>query len=443
MGAATLPLAAFLVAGAWARPAAAQSDCVCFPCHGTLEDVHGDFSHSATLGSGRVVLFEDNQHDDAGWRGDRPYFGVTVDCGICHAVDLVAVHGGDCATCHPTPYDTLGLWGGGCQQGGCHAFYHQDSTIGHLPWEDSYDPANDCNLCHGGDFRVTQSACLNCHAGYTPGDTTPPVTAAKAIGEYIGPARIGFSITDNGKVGVGRTFYRLNGGPVTASGKYVFVAEPGRHTLEFWSKDQAGNTELEPNTVIFTVVEDTTPPTTTSNTQPIYYQGTTITLTATDDGTLGVKATYYRLNDGPIQTGTRVVIPAATGTISYTLAFWSEDWSGNVEAENTVTFTVTSGTGTLRLVWGDSDTSGPPCPGDPEAEASWVVRRGGWSGTVVASGSGSCPGWSGVDDVQVAVGTTPYFVIVYWWDSDYGYDEESWFGNIYVTEPGQVVRLSY
>jgi hypothetical protein len=277
-----------------------------------------------------------------------------------------------------------------------------------------------------------------------PDDVTPPVTASNAQAVYYGPATIDFSITDNGKVGVGRTFYRLNGGPVTAAGKNLFVASAGAYNLEFWSMDQAGNTEAAPNHVFFTVILDNTPPVTTSNAQSTYYQGATITLTATDESTQGVKTTYYQLNAGVIQSGTTVIVPATNGTIDYTLTFWSEDWTGNVEAKKSVNFTVISGGGTIRLVWGYSDMTGSPCPGDPEADASWVIRRGSWSGPVVASGSGSCPNWSGVNDVAVPVSsTTPYFVVVDWWESYDGYYDQSWFGGIYVTTPGQLVRLSY
>ena len=441
-----LCLAALLFAGLWVVPAGAE-ECACINCHGSLEDVHGDFSHAAAPGSGPVVLFADNQHDDAGWTGPKPYFAVQVDCTICHNTNLPAVHGNDCATCHPSPYDTLGIWGKGCQQGGCHAFYHQDSAKAHWQYEDTSDSANNCDACHVTSVSgVDQSACLNCHAAYVSGDVTPPVTTSNVQPVYYGPATIAFSIMDNGKVGVGRTFYQLNGGPVTASGKYLYIAEPGDYNLVFWSKDQSGNTEAAPNAVSFTIIGDNTPPVTTSNAQPqgIYYQGTTITLSATDDSTQGVKTTYYQLNDGAIQSGTSVVVPATNGTIEYTLSFWSEDWAGNVEAKKSVSFTVISGGGTIRLVWANSDVSGSPCPGDPEANASWVIRSGSWSGTIVASGYDGCPNWSGVNDVAVPVSsTTPYFVIVDWWDSYGGYDDQTVFGNVYVTNPGQVVRLSY
>jgi hypothetical protein len=232
----------------------------------------------------------------------------------------------------------------------------------------------------------------------------------------------------------------LDGGAVTAAGKTVFVDAPGSHELKFWSKDQYGNTELSPNTVSFSLVEDSTPPSTISDAQASYSQGATIHLTATDSES-GVEETYYIINGGTTQTGTTVSIPATSGT--YTLTFWSEDWAGNIEPKKSVSFTVTSGNGTLRLVWGNSDASGPPCPGDPTASASWTIRKGSWFGPIIASGSGACPNWTGVENITVAIGSTPYFVRVDWWDSYYGYDDQTDFPNVYVTTPGQVVRLSY
>lgn len=437
----TSVLAALLIVGFWAAPSVAQ-ECACTPCHGTLEQVHGDFSHAAVPGSGTVAIFADGTHDDAAWGNTSPQFGLNVDCAICHTNDLLAAHGNDCATCHPTPYDTLGLWGKGCQQGGCHTFYHEDVVTAHLLFENPDPSASDCTICHiDSSNSVYQSTCMNCHASYGPGDNIPPTTSSNALADYTGPAMIKFSITDNGKVGVGRTFYQLDGGAVTAAGNSVFIDTIGQHQLLFWSKDQSGNTESTPKQVFFTVLEDKIPPVTTSDAKATYLQGGAINLTATDNSTLGVKTTYYQLNGGAIQGGTKVGIPATSGVVEYTLAFWSEDWSGNVEAQNTVNFTVTSGGGTIRLVWGDSDNSGSPC-GDPQASANWIVRRGSFSGTIVATGSGSCPDWSGVDDISVPVSTTTsYFVIVNWYDS---FDEdETWFANINVTDPGQVVRLSY
>jgi len=434
-----LSLSTLLVVGIWVAPSVAFETDDCCVCHVSLEAVHGNWDHTAAPSPGTVILFSDTGHDDGGWVGDKPYFDAIVACNTCHNSNLPAVHGNDCDTCHPTPYNTLGTWGRGCQQGGCHSFYHQDSIKAHLSFENPYDPENDCYRCHDTSFNVPQANCLNCHASYVPGDVTPPVTTSNAQDVYVGPARIDFSITENGKVDVGRTFYRLDGGAVTA-GSYALVSAPGTHELEFWSKHQYGNTELAPKYVFFSIIEDNTPPVTTSNAQATYNQGATITLTATDDSPRGVKTTYYSLNGGPVQTGTTVTIPATSGTIAYTLTFWSEDWAGNIETEKSVSFTVTSGTGTIRLVWGNSDTNPADRPAG-EDWADWIVRSGGWSGPVVATGSGASPNWDGVDDIAVSIDSTPYFVEIFWsWDGEEG---GSNFSNVYVTTPGQIVRLSY
>ena len=433
-------MAALMALAIWVSPAVAGDFDDCVICHGSLADVHGDFSHAAVLGSGPVVLFPDSGHDEAGRSGDRPYFGVSVDCNICHSSDLPPIHGNDCATCHPSPYDSIrDVWTGGCQQGGCHPSYHQDAATAHSPFEITSDPANDCYRCHdSGSFEVLQFKCINCHAEYMPGDVTPPVTTSNALAEYSGAARIDFSITDNGKVGVGRTFYQLDGGAVTA-GSYVIVSDPGSHQLKFWSKDQSGNTEPTPTTIFFSVTGDTTAPVTTSNAQSAYNYGTAvITLTATDDSSRGVKQTYFRLDGGPVQTGTTVSV-GANGT--HTLTFWSEDWSGNVETQKSVTFTVASGPGTIRLVWGNSDVDAGQRPSGDDW-AGWTIRKGTRWGTVVASGSSdTIPNWNGVNDIAVPVSNTPYFVIVYTWEDEE--DDEIWFQNVYITTPGQVVRLSY
>jgi hypothetical protein len=176
----------------------------------------------------------------------------------------------------------------------------------------------------------------------------------------------------------------------------------------------------------------------------VYYQGGVIDLAAADNGTLGVKATYYSLDGGAPQAGTRIVLPAAPGTTSYTLSFWSEDWSGNVEAPHPVNLTVAAGNATLRLVWGNSDVSGTPCSGEPDAAATWTVRTGAGSGTLVASGSGRCPDWDGVDDIALPVmGTTVYTVIVDWYDSWLEDWDQTRFSNVTISTPGQVVRLGY
>ena len=452
-----LLLMAFLVLGLWSSQSVAAdlgtTDCV--ECHGPFATVHGDVDHDATPGSGQVVLFADNDHDDAGWTGTKPYFAVTVDCLTCHNNYLPEIHSNRCSTCHPTPYDTLATttcgekaWQGGCQQGGCHTTYHEGAIKAHRPFAVPDDTVNDCSRCHsdetasgGGSWDVVQSNCLNCHASPANGYPDPPVTISNAQGSYVGTAEIDFSINENGKVGIGRTFYKLDGGEET-SGSEVLVSAPGSHTLEFYSVDQFGKTELGTNTANFTIIEDSTPPTTTSNAQSSYYQGGIITLSATDDSALGVQNTFYSLDGVPAQNGTTVIVPTSPGINTYTLEFWSTDWSGNVENKHSVTFTVTSGSGTIRLVWWDCDLYPSQKPTGTD-KANWTIYRDNQYGSVVATGSGASPGWSGINDIPILIGPQKYFVRVYWWDSYEGFYEITDFPNVYVTTPGQVVRLGY
>jgi hypothetical protein len=443
-----LLLTALLVVSIWISPAAADvlpTDCTI--CHGTFVDVHGSVTHQATPGSGAVTLFPDNGHDDAGWTGPQPYFAVTVNCVTCHNTYLPEVHSNDCSVCHPSPYDTLSGcgqagWGGGCQQGGCHTVFHADTFTAHEPFEDSYDPTNDCYRCHTSpsDYTVPQANCLNCHATPVTGYGSPPLTTSDAQGAYNGAAEINFMITESGnKVGIGRTFYKLDGADPVSNSKVV-VSAGGSHDLEFWSVDQYGVSEVSHNTVYFTVTADTTPPTTTSNAQALYYQGANITLMATDDSATGVKNTYYTLNGGLAQTGTTVNVPATPGNFNYTLVFWSVDWSGNIETQHSVNFTVKSGNGTIKLVWWDSDTVPAHAPVSGE-HATWQIRRGGPTGYLAASGSGvGGSGWNGINTYTVPVRPEQYYVYIFWETADDAGDQEEY---VDIMTNGDSVTINY
>lgn len=410
----------------------------CSTCHGTFVQAHQAASHSATPGSGAVVIFSDDDHDSAGWIGPKPYFDITVDCSLCHRTDLVPVHGNRCETCHPTAVASLGSWNKTCSQGACHPTVHGNAIPAHWPFSASSGPG--CDRCHNQAWAVPPSSCLGCHASYSPADLTPPVTTSDAKTSYIGAALIDFVMKDSGKVGLGTTFYKLDGGAEQV-GSQAIVSAAGSHTLEFWSMDQAGNVEATKHQVTFTITADTTAPLTTSNAFSNYFQVATITLAATDASTQGVKATYYRLDGGAVQTGTTVALVGASGVIAHVLEFWSEDWSGNVETKKTANFTITAGTATIRLVWGNADQGTPPA--DPSDNAYWYIRRNNASGYLTASGSNTNPGWSGVDDVVVPVSAVPYYVDIWWWDSQFSYYDNTVFSSVQVKVPGEIVRLSY
>jgi hypothetical protein len=165
-------------------------------------------------------------------------------------------------------------------------------------------------------------------------------------------------------------------------------------------------------------------------------------LSATDNSSAGVKATYYTLNGGPVlayQPGTNIVVPQLPDTTSYTLQFWSEDLTGNVEGVNTKVFTV-HGQATIRLVWSNSDIDGSPCTSVPGAAVAWTIR----SGTIlVATGSDGCPDWSGVNDVLVSPGKTYSVTIDWYWDGGVYFEDQVHYPSVAVPTSGEVLRLQY
>jgi len=176
-----------------------------------------------------------------------------------------------------------------------------------------------------------------------PADTVAPVTTSDALATYVTSAAIHLSATDNaGGTGVAATYYILDSGTQTA-GTVVNVSALGSHTLKFWSVDVTGNIEAQKTasfTITAPVVLDTTAPVTTSDALSTYVSSAAIHLSATDSvGGSGVAATYYVLDGGSQTAGTMVNVSVVG---NHTLEFWSVDVAGNVEAHNSVSFTVTA-----------------------------------------------------------------------------------------------------
>jgi len=172
-----------------------------------------------------------------------------------------------------------------------------------------------------------------------PVDSTPPVTTSDAKTTYVSTATIKLTATDTGGSGVAATYYRLDGGLQT-SGTTVVVSSLGAHTLEFWSVDVKGNTELH-KTAAFTITAppDTTPPVTTSDAKATYVATATIKLTATDASS-AVTATYYKLDGGAQVAGTSITVNTVG---AHTLEFWSVDAKGNIEMPHkTASFSITA-----------------------------------------------------------------------------------------------------
>ena len=84
-------------------------------------------------------------------------------------------------------------------------------------------------------------------------DTTPPTTTCTIDGTY--PVTITLVADDDGGSGVNYTMYRIDGGPwMIYTGEPIIITEPGAHTIDFYSVDNAGNAETirtAPFTVVF------------------------------------------------------------------------------------------------------------------------------------------------------------------------------------------------
>jgi hypothetical protein len=209
----------------------------------------------------------------------------------------------------------------------------------------------------------------------TSADTVPPVTTSDALASYVGTATITLTATDDsGPGGVATIHYRINGGADTV-GTVITVAPPAygdvvSYTIQFWSVDTAGNSEI-PKSAGFTVAApvDTTPPTTSCDANGSYIGTATITLTAVDNaGGSGVATTHYRIDGGAETVGTVITVaPPTAGNVLHTIQYWSVDGAGNVETANNFTFTVAAGSselmGTLVLSTGDSYNQSNLYPG--------------------------------------------------------------------------------
>jgi 5-hydroxyisourate hydrolase-like protein (transthyretin family) len=241
-------------------------------------------------------------------------------------------------------------------------------------------------------------------AGWRNADTTVTLTPTDALSGIIG--------------GLATTTWELDGG-ATQTGTSVLVAAPSDHSgdgaraITYRSTDAAGNREAGKTA---TVLVDTLAPTTRDDLAsgpPAHTDPVTVTLSASDDNApldvSGVAATYFRVDDGPWQTGTAVEV---TGDGEHTVSYYSTDNAGNDEAVRTsstltiattppgassddapggwanhaVSVTLTPGVRALRTTWeldGGASTPGTSvavaAPADHSRDGAHVVTYRSWA----------------------------------------------------------------
>jgi hypothetical protein len=153
---------------------------------------------------------------------------------------------------------------------------------------------------------------------------------------YQSPAQIYINATDSAS-NIAATYYTIDGGPTRTYTTTFNITAGGVHTVNYWSVDQAGNTEAQKS---LTVRVDSEAPTTQIATGGTgangWYRGSVqVGLTATDPEA-GVNVTMYRVDGGPtmVYDGTPFTV---SGEGQHTVLYWSNDKLNHTEAQNNAT----------------------------------------------------------------------------------------------------------
>jgi hypothetical protein len=176
-------------------------------------------------------------------------------------------------------------------------------------------------------------------------DSVPPSSQASASSTsryddwYLSPAQIYINPTDSAS-NIAATYYTLDGGPTQTYTAVFNISTGGIHTVNYWSVDQAGNTEAQKS---LTVRVDSAAPTTQIITGGTgangWYRGPVqVDLTATDPEA-GVNVTMYRVDGGPttVYGGTPFTV---NGEGQHTVLYWSNDKLSHTEAQNSATIRI-------------------------------------------------------------------------------------------------------
>ncbi|MGG1555927.1 OmpL47-type beta-barrel domain-containing protein [Paenibacillus ferrarius] len=192
-------------------------------------------------------------------------------------------------------------------------------------------------------------------------DSVPPVTSHDAPSGWVTTDQVVHLSASDLESGVAATFYSLDQGAYT-TGNVVSIAGEGVHTLDFYSKDVAGNQEA---TQTVSVRIDGSAPVTTAVVQPstpdgpsgTYVSPVRVTLSSSDTGS-GVAQVVYSVNNGVTWTPYSAALTFdKQGT--YTLQYRATDVAGNSETVKSISFTLAASTVRVQL----KDSTGNPLSG--------------------------------------------------------------------------------
>ncbi|WP_204787462.1 OmpL47-type beta-barrel domain-containing protein [Paenibacillus oryzisoli] len=192
-------------------------------------------------------------------------------------------------------------------------------------------------------------------------DDVPPVTVSDAPSGWQTTTQVVHLTASDAGSGVAGTFYSVDHGAYIA-GNTISIANEGAHTLDFYSKDSAGNQEA---TQTVTVQIDSTVPTTTAVVVPsapdgpsgTYINPVTVTLNASDNLS-SVSQVVYSVNNGATWTPYTAAITFDKQG-AYTLQYRATDVAGNSETAKSISFNLATSTVKVQL----KDSTGNPLNG--------------------------------------------------------------------------------
>lgn len=192
-------------------------------------------------------------------------------------------------------------------------------------------------------------------------DEMPPVTVSDAPSGWQTTTQVVHLTASDSGSGVASTFYSLDHGDYVA-GNTISIAAEGVHTLDFYSKDLAGNQEA---TQTVTVRIDGTVPTTTSVVVPAapdglsgnYINPVTVTLSASDIVS-GVGQVAYSVNNGVTWTPYTAALTFDKQG-AYMLQYRATDLAGNSETAKSISFNLAATAVKVQL----KDSTGNPLSG--------------------------------------------------------------------------------
>ncbi|MFH1085046.1 MAG: fibronectin type III domain-containing protein, partial [Chloroflexota bacterium] len=169
---------------------------------------------------------------------------------------------------------------------------------------------------------------------------TPPAPAGEWYSQTV---TIEITATDDLSGYAGDSWYRLNGGALQ-SGRIIALALDGVHTLDYYSRDVAGNTEATRSASPVCRIDRLAPTVTATPDKVGDYlkPPVTIALNAQDDGSgVAVGGVEYRRQGAPAwTTGASFLVDGSGGDGVYTFEYRARDVANNVSPVQTVSVSI-------------------------------------------------------------------------------------------------------